>query len=68
MLTVGRGHKAIVGFLDRERLEDGRNFQDDFARALINSLVVVIILSVDALHRMYKYTPDNDKEDNLLIE
>ena len=63
---VGQGRQVHV-FLDRNRLEDGRIFSSDFARALINSLVVVPIVSYAALIRMFDLKSDSNI-DNVLLE
>ena len=62
--SVGR---QINVFLDKRRLQDGRNFQDDFADALLNTLLPVVILSTAALQRMVKLKADSPI-DNLLLE
>ena len=54
-------------FLDRQRLEDGRMFATDFATALINSTVVVPIVSFKALERMLTLAHDSEI-DNVLLE
>jgi hypothetical protein len=54
-------------FLDRRRLQDGRNFQDDYADALVNTSLPVVILSTAALQRMVKLKADS-AIDNLLLE
>jgi hypothetical protein len=62
----GQGQQVHV-FLDRNRLEEGRIFSSDFAKALIKSLVVVPILSSAALVRMLDLKSDS-KIDNVLLE
>jgi len=64
VLGSGRG---IDVFLDKRRLEDGRNFQDDFADALLKSQFPVVIMSSEALKRMAKLEAGSDI-DNLLLE
>lgn len=64
--TVCETHRAVDVFLDNRRLQEGRSFQNDFSKALVNSIVVVPILSHHALLRMVDH--DVTKEDNLLIE
>jgi len=54
-------------FLDKRRLQDGRNFQDDFADALLKTSMPVVILSTAALQRMVKLNADS-AIDNLLLE
>ena len=43
-------------FLDKRRLQDGRNFQEDFADALLVTALPVVILSTAALQRMVTLT------------
>ena len=64
VLGSGRG---IDVFLDKRRLEDGRNFQEDFAEALLKSQFPVVIMSSEALKRMAKLEAGSDI-DNLLLE
>jgi serine/threonine protein kinase/GTPase SAR1 family protein len=64
VLGSGRG---IDVFLDKRRLEDGRNFQDDFADALLNSQFPVVVMSTEALKRMVTLEAKSDI-DNLLLE
>jgi hypothetical protein len=64
--NVDEDNRAVAVFLDKERLQDGRQFQMDFAKALSTSLVIVPVLSHDALVRLVRHDPT--KEDNLLIE
>ena len=59
-------NRTVGVFLDRKRLQDGRNFVSDFAKALLNSAMVVLILSHLALKNMVEHNPAN--EDNVLIE
>ena len=66
--SVGASSRAAVVFLDRERLRDGENFKEAFARALAKSSVVVPIISREALGRMLQGLHRPDAEDNLLIE
>jgi GTPase SAR1 family protein len=64
--SVGAQNRAIEVFLDRKRLQDGRMFKTDFASALTHSLVVIPVVSVDALHRMHEHDPA--QIDNVLLE
>jgi GTPase SAR1 family protein len=64
--VIGDGKQVHV-FLDRHRLEKGRKFSSDFARSLINSLVVVPVVSYAALARMLVLKPDSNI-DNVLLE
>uniref|UniRef100_A0A7S0YYN7 Uncharacterized protein n=1 Tax=Hemiselmis tepida TaxID=464990 RepID=A0A7S0YYN7_9CRYP len=58
---------AVRVFLDKRRLERGRNFRDDFAGALIGSRVVVPVVSAYALARM-KGLKEGSACDNVLLE
>jgi hypothetical protein len=53
--------------LDKMRLQDGRNFQEDFADALLVTSLPVVILSTAALQRMLQLKADS-AIDNLLLE
>lgn len=64
--AVGPDSRPPIIFLDRKRLEDGRNYKSDFVVSLLNTSLVVPIVSYDALLRLM--THDCDHEDNLLIE
>jgi serine/threonine protein kinase/GTPase SAR1 family protein len=64
VLGSGRG---INVFLDKRRLEDARNFQEDFAEALLKSQFPVVIISSEALKRMAKLEAGSGI-DNLLLE
>ena len=57
---------ASHAFLDRERLESGRNFKKDLAEAAMRSTVMVLVMSKAALQKMC--TLKADSEDNLLLE
>ena len=69
-------HERVVVFLDRQRLQDGKDFQKDFVKALYKSYVIVPILSLDALSRFTAVDEKTNKalftqdspEDNLLVE
>jgi hypothetical protein len=65
--VVGSSGREIGVFLDKRRLQDGRNFQDDFADALVKTSLPVVILSTAALQRMVKLQADS-AIDNLLLE
>jgi len=66
LYNVGTDNHAMHVFLDTVHLADGRNFIDDFARSLINSLVVTPIVSASALERMLGHDPAS--KDNVLLE
>jgi hypothetical protein len=65
--VFGSSSREINVFLDKQRLQDGRNFQDDFADALLKTSVPVVILSTASLQRMVKLKADS-AIDNLLLE
>jgi hypothetical protein len=64
---VGTKRRQVHAFLDRQRLEVGRNFQKDFAEAAMHSTVMVLIVSKAALKKMCTLKADSP-EDNLLLE
>jgi hypothetical protein len=64
---VGSNGSEIHVFLDKRRLQDGRNFQEDFADALLVTSLPVVILSTAALQRMVTLKADSPI-DNLLLE
>jgi len=64
--SVGNDNRAIEVFLDKKRLKTGRRFDMDFAKALINSTVMLPVVSSDGLQRMFSHDPA--KVDNLLLE
>ena len=66
LYAVGESRRAIQAFLDRKRLQMGENFQSGFVKALLKSLVMVPIVSAEALERMTKMRVE--EEDNVLIE
>lgn len=65
-LTIGTDKRSPTVFLDRMRLENGRNFKSDFVQSLSQSTLIIPILSCEALERMLSHDPR--QEDNLLIE
>jgi GTPase SAR1 family protein len=65
-LCVGASNRAVEVFLDRKRLQEGRRFKSDFAAVLTHTLVVVPVVSVDALGRMVEHDPS--QVDNVLLE
>lgn len=66
LYAVGESRRSIQAFLDRKRLQMGENFQSGFVKALLKSLVMVPIVSAEALERMTKMRVE--EEDNVLIE
>eukprot|EP01040_Poterioochromonas_malhamensis_P014975 gene14975-biopygen3469 len=66
LFAVGESRRSIRPFLDRKRLQMGENFQSGFVKALLKSLVMVPIVSAEALERMTKMRVE--EEDNVLIE
>eukprot|EP01040_Poterioochromonas_malhamensis_P013083 gene13083-biopygen2861 len=66
LFSVGESRRSIQAFLDRKRLRMGENFQTGFVKALLKSLVMVPVVSAEALERMTKMRVE--EEDNVLIE
>ena len=64
--VVGDSHRIPQAFLDSKRLLPGESFRDGFFVALMHSIMVVIILSYDALLKMR--THDSTSTDNVLLE
>jgi GTPase SAR1 family protein len=58
--------QSVKSFLDKERLQDGEQFQQAFMSALRHSAVVTPVVSSDALVKMR--THDANDVDNLLLE
>ena len=65
--VFGSSSREINVFLDKRRLQDGRNFQDDFADALVKASMPVVVLSTASLQRMV-YLKADSVIDNLLLE
>jgi hypothetical protein len=65
--VFGSSGREINVFLDKRRLQDGRNFQDDFAHALLKTSVPVVIVSTASLQRMVELHAGS-AIDNLLLE
>jgi hypothetical protein len=61
------GGRGVRVFLDRRRLEGGRDFRGDFARALASATVAVPVVSWRALQRMLELGEDSEV-DNVLLE
>ena len=66
--TVGTSNRSIFTFLDSLRLQLGKHFQLDFAKALVKSSVIVPFVTRNALERMTVGRHDANKEDNVLVE
>ena len=65
--AVGTENRRIHVFLDKRRLQKGKEFDREFAKALVNSSVVIPIVSEDALYRMsHEFNPASC--DNVLLE
>ncbi len=64
--SVGAEQRAVEVFLDKKRLKDGRPYDKDFARGLINSNVIVTVVSIEALQRIVTHDPY--QVDNMLVE
>ena len=63
-ILEGRG---VQVFLDKERLQGGRNFQTDFCHALACSTLAMPLVSIAALRRMHTLHAGAEV-DNLLLE
>jgi GTPase SAR1 family protein len=61
-------YRQIDVFLGKERLQEGRRFDSDFARALCRSALFMPIVSVEALSRMTAEKRHKAEVDNLLLE
>jgi hypothetical protein len=66
LFPVTSSQREIETFLDVMRLQNGRDFRGDFAKALIESAVILPIVSMAALDRLISH--DVEKVDNLLVE
>ena len=66
--TVGASSRPIFTFLDNVRLQLGKHFQLDFAKALVKSSVIVPFITRNALEKMTVGRHDANKEDNVLVE
>jgi hypothetical protein len=66
LYNVAADARAISVFLDRQRLQEGRDFSKDFINALVHSSMIVPIMSVDAIRRMVSHNAS--MVDNVLLE
>lgn len=66
LFTVDSTHRSIVTFLDNHRLQMGRQIQGDLVRAIMNTHIVLPVVSSDALMRMKDHDPT--VVDNVLLE
>ena len=66
LYTLLPDHRAVYVFLDTFRLTTGKSFQEEFAKSLIQSTIVVPIVSCEALQRMVQHDPTI--EDNVMVE
>jgi GTPase SAR1 family protein len=66
LYSVDHTMRRIQTFLDVKRLKEGENFRLSIFSALSKSLLVVAIVSSNALQRLTTLTPT--QEDNLLLE
>jgi hypothetical protein len=64
--TIGEDNRSIDVFLDKRRLQLGRRYDLDFAKALVNSTVVIPIVSVDGFEKLLTHDPA--VVDNMLVE
>ena len=66
LYTLGSDNREVHVFLDKECLQEGRMFQNQFASCLRSAHVAVPIVSSDALIRFC--TGDGSVEDNVMVE
>jgi hypothetical protein len=59
-------YSPVSVFLDGRRLQDGEDFREGFVTSLLQSKIVVPIVTVEALKRMIHHSPV--QVDNLLLE
>jgi hypothetical protein len=59
-------YSPVSVFLDGRRLQDGEDFRESFVSSLLQSKIVVPVVSVEALKRMVHHNPA--QIDNLLLE
>jgi acyl-coenzyme A thioesterase PaaI-like protein len=64
---LGQSREEVTVFLDKKRLQSARNFQDDFAEALLSSSLPVVFMSTFAILKMVQLKTDSGI-DNLLLE
>ena len=64
--VVGPAKRAAKVFLDKTILKEGQQFQDEYGKALVNSTILVPIVSADALQKLTYH--NTKEEDNVLIE
>jgi len=64
--SVGENTRCVEVFLDTKRLKRGKQFNRLFAKAHVNSAVVLPIVSCDALKNMTDH--DVNRCDNVLLE
>ena len=63
--TITRKHRSMLVFRDTDVLEQGRNFKDDFCKALIDTRLMVPLVS-GSLVRMKSIDEDTDVDNTLL--
>jgi GTPase SAR1 family protein len=59
-------YSPISVFVDQQRLQDGENYRNAFVTALLESRVIVPVITVEALKKMIYHDPN--QIDNLLLE
>ena len=64
--SCGSDLRAVEVFLDERRLQHGRRSQDDFIQSIVNSTIIVPIISVDALANIVRH--DLSVVDSVLLE
>ena len=64
--VVGSEKRAVKVFYDKVWLKGARQCQKTFGKSLINSTILVPMLTTDSLQKMLSHNPE--EEDNVLIE
>ena len=63
---VGPENRAVKVFLDKDILKKGHQFQCEYGKALVQSTILVPILSTAVLRKMTDHNPE--EQDNVLIQ
>jgi GTPase SAR1 family protein len=66
LYNLTKQHRAINIFLDKYRLQNGKDFSNDFIKGLFSSKIIIPILSMDSLQRLIHH--NHNQIDNLLLE
>jgi serine/threonine protein kinase/GTPase SAR1 family protein len=64
--SVGETHRSVVTFMDHNQVKNTQDLQTPFCRALVNSTVMVAIVSDRAIESLVHHNPS--RCDNLLVE